>query len=97
VHQFSCDKFAAGSARIDNRCKAVLDDIALQMGTNPKATLKITGLDAGKGKQAEKRAALRAENAKTYLVKTRGVDATKITLSSSLGTESKVDYALTIP
>ena len=92
-----CDKFQATSARIDNRCKAVLDDIAVQMRSNPKATLVITGFDNAKGKKAQKLAAQRAENAKKYLEKTHQVEASRMTLKTETGEQHKVEYELTIP
>ncbi len=69
----------------------------MQMRSNPQATLVVTGYDSAKGKQAKKLAAKSAENAKTYLVKTLGIDASRITVESASGTEHKVDYELTIP
>ena len=43
VLTFMCSEFASGRDRIDNRCKAVLDDVALQLRQNPGATAAITG------------------------------------------------------
>lgn len=97
MHNSSCDKFSPGSPRIDNRCKAVLDDIGVQMRSNPNATLLITGYDSAKGQQAKKLAAKSAENAKTYLVQTIKIEASRITVESASGTEHKVDFQLTIP
>ena len=69
----------------------------MQMRSNPGATLVVTGYDSAKGKQAKKLAATSAENAKTYLVTTHQIEASRITVASASGTEHKVDYELTIP
>ena len=42
VLTFSCSEFPSGNTRIDNRCKAILDDVALQLRQNPRATAVIT-------------------------------------------------------
>ena len=74
-----------------------MDDIAVQMRSNPKATLAITGYDNAKGKKAMKLAAQRAENAKKYLETTHQIEASRITVTGASGTEHKVEYELTIP
>ena len=74
----------------------MLDDIAVQMRSNPKATLVITGYDTLKGKQEKKVAMQRAENAKKFLMKTHKIEDSRITVESASG-ENKIDYQLTIP
>lgn len=77
---FVCSEFASGSTRIDNRCKAVLDDAALQMRQNPGATAVIVGHSdsTGSDEQNATVAQERADNARTYLVDTHGIDASRI-------------------
>lgn len=77
---FVCSEFRSGSSRIDNRCKAVLDDVALQMRQNPGATAVIVGHSdsTGAADRNEMMAQERADNARTYLVDTHGIDASRI-------------------
>ena len=78
--EFMCAEFASAGSRIDNRCKAVLDDVALQMRQNPGATAMIVGHSDSRGSDdANATAAMeRSENAKTYLMDTHGIDASRI-------------------
>jgi len=77
---FTLDDFGSDSARIDNRHKAILDDVALQMRQNPGATTMITGYtdSTGSNERNEALARERAENAKAYLVDTHGVDPSRV-------------------
>lgn len=95
VRQFVCDAFPARSARIDNRCKAVLDDVALQVRANPRASLRITGY--GDPGRTPNLAAQRAENARSYLMNTHQVEAGRATVESSVESGHKVEIELTIP
>ena len=88
------DKDKARPTRVDNEAKACLDDIALTAQRDTTAKLAIVGNSApGKvyGKHSEmkekraaewadKRAAERAVNEKEYLVKEKGLDASRISL-----------------
>jgi len=80
--EFMCAEFNSGGSRIDNRCKAVLDDVALQMRQNPGATAVIVGHSDSRGSDdANAEAAMeRSENAKTYLMDTHGIDASRISV-----------------
>lgn len=84
VRHFTCSDFVVRSARIDNRCKAVLDDVALQLRGNPRASVSITGYtdQAGTADEREKVSRDRAENAKQFLVTTHHVEASRVTTSS---------------
>lgn len=53
--------------RIDNACKAVLDDVALGLQRDPNATLVIVGQAGPSERKPETLAAQRAVNAKAYL------------------------------
>lgn len=78
---FDCFEFPSGSATIDNTCKAVLDDVALQLRQNPRAVVTIVGhSDASGAADVNQRISqARADNARTYLVETHGVDAARVT------------------
>lgn len=80
VLTFSCSEFPSGNTRIDNRCKAILDDVALQLRQNPRATAVITGhSDSAGSDDANNRMSLeRADNAETYLVDTHGIAANRM-------------------
>ncbi|MFQ5743730.1 MAG: OmpA family protein [Acidobacteriota bacterium] len=90
ILSFTCPQFGSGSSRIDNRCKAVLDDVALQLRQNPEATATITGhSDSTGANDINRRVSLeRADNAKGYLVETHGLDASRI-ITSGAGPASR--------
>ena len=89
VLTFACSEFNTGSARIDNRCKAVLDDVALQLRQNSGATAAITGHSdaAGSAVRNQEMSEQRAENARMYLVQTHGIDGSRITTNGAGGTQ----------
>jgi outer membrane protein OmpA-like peptidoglycan-associated protein len=95
----SCTEFAARSARIDNRCKAVLDDVAVQLRSNSSATVRITGYgdDARDPARARTLANQRAQNASAYLTRTHGIDASRIMAGAGSGQSRTVDLELTVP
>ena len=74
--QFGRD--ARRPSRVDNEAKACLDEIALNLQRSSDAKLAIVGNAASAEKRAGKLAAERASNTKTYLVKEKGVDASRI-------------------
>ncbi len=82
---FSCSEFPSGNTRIDNRCKAILDDVALQLRQNPRATAMIGGhSDSAGSDEVNNRMSLeRADNAETYLVDTHGIAANRIDTMSA--------------
>jgi outer membrane protein OmpA-like peptidoglycan-associated protein len=84
VLDFTLDGFNSGSARIDNRHKAVLDDVALQLRQNPGAMAVITGHTDSTGSASINQALAteRADNAKAYLVDTHGIDPSRISTGS---------------
>jgi len=65
----SCDfKNDRTLARVDNECKAALDDVALRMQHEPNGKLVIVGYaDPDEAAQVNDLASLRAANAKSYL------------------------------
>jgi hypothetical protein len=65
-------------ARVDNEAKACLDDVALNLQRQSDATAVVVGDSATGEKQGPKLAAQRAVNTKDYLVKEKGIDASRI-------------------
>ena len=70
--------FRVGSARVDNVCKRVLDDIALRLQNDPKAKLVIVGYADPKELRPDKLAKNRAASAGKYLSKEKGIAGTRI-------------------
>jgi len=84
IRELALNEFSSGSTKLDNRMKAVLDDVALQMRQNPQATVKIIGHSDSTGSEDNNviTAQRRADSAMEYLVETHGVDASRIAASS---------------
>ena len=81
--------FRGTSARVDNVCKRILDDVALRLQNDPKAKVVIVGYAGpAKGRQAERQAVelakRRAENAKKYLAQ-KGVSTDRVEVRSASG------------
>jgi hypothetical protein len=72
-------------ARVDNEAKACLDDVALNLQQHTDATAVLVGEAASTEKKADTLAAQRAVNTKDYLVKEKGIDASRI--STRTGTQ----------
>jgi len=73
-----------GSARVDNVCKRILDDVALRLKNDPKATVVIVGYADPKEPKADKLAGQRAENAAKYLAD-NGVDRSRANTRAASG------------
>jgi outer membrane protein OmpA-like peptidoglycan-associated protein len=73
--------FKRGSAYVDNRAKAVLDGVALQLTQQADATAVVVG-HSDKG-EAKSLAARRAANVKTYLSSAKGIDPKRIETRTS--------------
>ena len=67
-------------ARVDNEAKACLDDISLNLQRSSDAKLAVVGNAASGEKMGSKLAAERAVNTKDYLVKEKGVDASRVSV-----------------
>ncbi len=65
-------------ARVDNEAKACLDDVALNLQRSADASAVVVGESAATEKQGAKLASQRAVNTKDYLVKEKGIDASRI-------------------
>lgn len=79
-----CDYRAAASARTDNECKRILDDVALRLKNEPKSTLVIVGYADPKEPRAAKLGQSRADNAKKFLGE-KGIDASRIQTRTGAG------------
>ena len=79
-----CSFKAAGSARADNVCKRVLDDVALRLQSDPRATVVIVGYADPKEPRSTKLAQQRGDNAMKYLTG-KGVDASRISVRTAGG------------
>jgi outer membrane protein OmpA-like peptidoglycan-associated protein len=79
-----CAFSPVNSARVDNVCKRVLDDVALRLQNEPKGTIVIIGYADPKERKADKVASDRAENSKKYLTD-KGIDASRITTRPGTG------------
>lgn len=81
--------FTLHSARIDNVCKRILDDVAVRLQTDPKAKIVVIGYATPRHgsaqRLADKLAKDRAENAKKYLSQKKGVDASRIDTRTGAG------------
>jgi outer membrane protein OmpA-like peptidoglycan-associated protein len=81
-------EFKPNSAYVDNRSKAVLDDVALKMQQDPQSTISLSG--SSEELEPPRLATQRAENAKTYLTKSKGIDPARIQAKGG-GTGHKVE------
>ena len=86
--------------RVDNTAKAVLDDAASALKSDPNAKLVIVGyadneppvyVGKGKSKTQMDLAAQRAVNAKAYLVQQQGVDPSRIEVRKGTGKDHAAD------
>ncbi|HVG24483.1 MAG TPA: OmpA family protein, partial [Thermoanaerobaculia bacterium] len=74
--------FEAGSARLTNIAKAILDEVALRMKQEPSATATVTGYtddreNTGPNRDLDRR---RAEAVRDYLVTRHGIDPSRISV-----------------
>jgi len=66
--------------RVDNEGKACLDDVSLKLQQSSDAKLAVVGNAASTEKHGSTLAAKRAVNTKDYLVKEKGIDASRISV-----------------
>ncbi len=86
--------------RVDNTAKAILDDVASRMKSDPNAKIAIVGyadgekapmVGTGKKRHPMDLAAQRAVNAKAYLVQQQGIDPSRIDVRSGTGQSMTAD------
>lgn len=83
----------AKPARVDNACKAALDDVALRLQRDADAKAVIVGqMDAGE--KPKNVAAQRALNTKDYLVKEKQIDETRLETRSGADGGQRVEIYL---
>jgi hypothetical protein len=80
------------TARVDNKCKAILDDVALRLQRDADAKAVIVGYSGPKEGKAI--AAQRATNAKTYLVKEKGIDPGRIEVRTGMDGGKRAEFYL---
>jgi outer membrane protein OmpA-like peptidoglycan-associated protein len=79
--------FPRNLARLNNVDKACLDDVATRLSGDPRSRVIVVGhADAGE-RMPEVLARRRAEAVRDYLVRERGVDASRITVRSAAATK----------
>lgn len=86
--------FKNGSARVDNVCKRVLDDVAVRLQNDPKAKVVIVGYadpKETKAKRNKKLAEERGDSAQKYLSKEKGVADTRVEVRGAEGQEGAGD------
>ena len=79
--------FKSGSAKVDNVCKRTLDDVAVRLQNDPKATVVLVGYSDPKERKADTVAKDRGDNASGYLSKTKGIADSRVTSRTAAGTE----------
>jgi hypothetical protein len=77
------------TARVDNKCKAILDDVAMQLQRDPEAKAVVIGQTGPK--EGDRLAGQRAANAKTYLTRDKGIDGRRIEVRTGAGGGAKAD------
>jgi outer membrane protein OmpA-like peptidoglycan-associated protein len=90
------DRDTKRPTRVDNEGKACLDDLALSLQRSTDATLDVVGNAASAEKDGTQKAAERAVNTKDYLVKEKGIDATRIAVFTGTD-DSKVVTTTLVP
>jgi len=77
--------FRRNSARVDNVCKAKLDNAALRLLSEPDATLAIVGYSESNETNAAQLAQNRANNVRTYLTQDKGIAAGRLDVRTGRG------------
>jgi outer membrane protein OmpA-like peptidoglycan-associated protein len=82
-------EFKPNSAYVDNRAKAILDDVALRLQQDPKSVVMLSG--SADEKETPKLANQRAQNAMAYLTKSKGIDSGRIQVKTGTPSGRIVD------
>jgi outer membrane protein OmpA-like peptidoglycan-associated protein len=86
--------------RVDNTAKAILDDVASRLKSDPNAKIVIIGYadgekapmeGSGKNRHPMNLAAQRAVNAKAYLVQQQGIDPSRVEVRQGTGQQKVAD------
>jgi len=78
-------------ARVDNACKAALDDVALRMQRDADARAVVIGQADATERRSAQLAMQRADNTKAYLVTEKGIDASRIETRAGSDGGQRVD------
>jgi outer membrane protein OmpA-like peptidoglycan-associated protein len=81
----SCN-FKENSSKVDNVCKRVLDDAAVRLQNDPKASVVLVGYADSAEKSPDTLAKSRGDNSVQYLTSSKGVDASRATSQKNTGT-----------
>jgi len=81
----------AKPARVDNACKAALDDVALRLQRDADARAVVIGQADATERRSAQLAMQRADNAKAYLVTEKGIDASRIETRAGTDGGQRVD------
>lgn len=81
--------FKPNSAYVDNRSKAILDDVALKLQQDPNSTAVLAG--AAQDPEPTRLANQRASNAMTYLTKSKGIDGQRLQVKTGTSSGRVVD------
>jgi outer membrane protein OmpA-like peptidoglycan-associated protein len=76
--------FRHSSARVDNVCKRILDDVALRLQSDPRARVVLVGYADPKEPKPARLASQRGGNAQKYLV-TKGIADSRIDVRAATG------------
>lgn len=90
----SFERDAKRPTRVDNEAKACLDQVALNLEQDSAATLALVGNSSTTENDGAKFAAERAANTKAYLVREKGIDASRITVYT--GSEDSKTVVITL-
>ena len=82
-------EFKPGSGYVDNRSKAVLDDVALKMQQDPNLNAVLSG--SADPNEPRSMGLQRAQNSMAYLTKSKGIDASRIQTKASTDPGRKVE------
>jgi outer membrane protein OmpA-like peptidoglycan-associated protein len=86
--------FKKNSPRVDNTAKAILDDVALRLQRDADAKAVLVGQADPSEKGSKRIAAQRAQNTKTYLVKEKGIDPSRIEVRTGSDNAMQTDIWL---
>jgi outer membrane protein OmpA-like peptidoglycan-associated protein len=85
-------------ARVDNKAKGCLDEVALSLQKQSDAKVVLVGEASAKERESrrhgENLAAERAKNTRAYLVNDKGIDASRINVTTGSKNEQQVDNYL---
>jgi len=85
-----CSFQPMNSARVDNVCKRILDDVAVRLQNEPRASLVIIGYSDPKERNAGVLAGSRANNALMYLAE-HNVETSRVTVRAGSGQQGAGD------